>query len=133
MLRCGVDLVEVPRLKRAIERHGERFLQRVFTEEEIAYCRRKARPWPHWAVRFAAKEALFKSLIPGTLDVLVWREVGVSRHVSGAPSLVFHGKTRERLAGWEFALALSHERQLAVAQVIAQPPASGASSGGRSR
>ena len=122
MLRCGVDLVEVSRVKRALERHGERFLRRVFTPEEIAYCSAKAIPWPHWAVRFAAKEALFKSLIPGTLDVLVWREIGVARHTSGAPSFAFGGATGAKLAGWQFALALSHERNLAIAQVLALPP-----------
>lgn len=122
MLRCGVDLVEVSRVKRVIARHGERFLNRVFTPEEIAYCSAKAIPWPNWAVRFAAKEALYKSLLPGTLDVLVWREIGVVRHRSGAPSLAFHGETQKRLARWQFTLALSHERNLAIAQVLALPP-----------
>jgi holo-[acyl-carrier protein] synthase len=109
-------------VRRALERHGARFEQRVFTPEEIAYCRRKRFPWPNYAVRFAAKEALFKSLLPGTLPFLIWREIGVRRHVSGAPELAFSGATAERLRGWRFSLALTHERSLAMAQVLALPP-----------
>lgn len=122
MFRCGIDLIEVERVRRSIARHGERFLQRVFTPEEIDYCRPLIHSGPHWAVRFAAKEALFKALAPGTLEVLVWREIGVSRHTTGAPSLHFSGATRERLNGWRFALALSHTHELAIAQVLAWPP-----------
>ena len=122
MIRCGIDLIEVSRVRRALERHGERFETRVFTPEEIAYCRRKHFPWPNYAVRFAAKEALYKSLLPGTLPFLVWREIGVRRHASGAPELAFFGSTAERLHGWRFSLALTHERTLAMAQVLAVPP-----------
>ncbi len=122
MWRSGIDLIEVARVQRALERHGDRFEQRVFTPEERAYCRRKTFPWPHYAVRFAAKEALFKALLPGTLPVLVWRQLGVHRTPGGAPELVFHGDTATRLAGWRFSLALTHERSLAMAQVLALPP-----------
>lgn len=123
MLRTGIDLIEVARVQRALDRHGERFERRVFTPEESAYCRRKAIPWPHFAVRFAAKEALFKSLLPGTLPFLVWREIGVRRHPSGAPELAFSGATAKLLHGWTFSLALTHERNIAMAQVLALPPA----------
>ena len=119
---CGIDLVEVARVRRAIERHGERFLRRVFTADEIDYCAAKTHPWAHWAVRFAAKEALYKSLPPGLLEALLWNEIGVTRHATGAPSIVLRGRTRERLQGWRFAVALSHERNLAIAQVLSFAP-----------
>ena len=122
MLRCGIDLIDVSRVQRALERHGERFERRVFTPEESHYCRSKAFPWTHFAVRFAAKEALYKSLLPGTLPVLVWREIGVRRQKSGAPELAFTGDTAKHLAGWTFSLALTHERDMAMAQVLALPP-----------
>ncbi|UCE02761.1 MAG: holo-ACP synthase [Candidatus Latescibacterota bacterium] len=109
-------------MSQSIARHGDRFLQRVFTPQEIEYCRSLIHAGPHWAARFAAKEALFKAVSPGILDVLVWREIGVSRHESGAPSLQLSGGTQEKLTGWRFALALSHTRTLAIAQVIALPP-----------
>lgn len=122
-LRCGVDLIEVDRVRKAIEKHGERFLGRIFTAEERDYCQSKQSPWPHYAARFAAKEAFFKSLPPGTLDTLVWREIGVTRHSSGSPSLVFTGTTAERVVNLRFALSLSHLRSMAIACVIAEPAA----------
>ena len=122
MLRCGVDLIEVARVRGALERHGERFQRRVFTPREIEYCAGKAVPWPHYAARFAAKEALFKSLLPETLPAFVWREIGVRNDDSGAPELELLGDTGRRLAGWRFSLSLSHVRDLAIAQVVALPP-----------
>lgn len=122
MLRCGIDLVEIARVHRAIDRHGERFVRRVFTDEETRYCRGKLHPWPHWAVRFAAKEAVYKSLPPGLLAGLIWNEIGVARQAAGAPSVELHGRTGERLAGWRFSIALSHEGHLAIAQVLSFPP-----------
>ena len=119
---CGIDLVEIARVRRAIERHGERFVRRVFTDEETHYCEAKAHPWPHWAVRFAAKEAIFKSVPSGLLVALVWNEIGVTRQAGSAPSVQLLGQTRERLAGWRFAIALSHERSLAIAQALSFPP-----------
>jgi holo-[acyl-carrier protein] synthase len=118
-IRCGVDLIEVDRVREAIQRHGERFLRRIYTPQEVAYCQRKSLPWPSYAARFAAKEALFKALPPGTLRALVWREIGVARHPSGAPSLAFSGNTADCVGGWRFVLSLSHTRALAIAQVIA--------------
>lgn len=123
MLRCGVDLIEVARLRAAIEEHGEHFLRRVFTPAEISYCAPKHDPYPHYAARFAAKEALYKALPPDTLPALVWREIGVVHDAAGAPQLDLTGETRTRLAGWQFALSLSHGKSLAIAQVLAQPPA----------
>lgn len=125
MLRCGIDLVEVARVRAALERHGDRFRLRVFTPVEIAYCTPLAHPWPHWAARFAAKEAVFKSLPPGLLEAFIWREIGVRHHESGQPEIDLAGETRARLAGWRFALSLSHVRDFAIAQVLAQPPGEG--------
>ena len=124
MLHCGIDLVEVARVRAAIERHGDHFLRRVFTPEEIRYCSERHHPWPHWAARFAAKEALYKSLPAGTLPAFVWAEIGVASDRAGAPQLEFRGDTRTHLSAWRFALSLSHVRTLAIAQVIAHPPGS---------
>jgi len=122
MLRVGIDLVQVSRIRHAIERQGERFLLRIFTDEEREYCQKKKFPWPNYAVRFAAKEALFKSLLPETLPTLVWKEIGVVRHSSGAPSLIFSGSTQELLLEWKFTLSLTHTHENAMAQVLASPP-----------
>jgi holo-[acyl-carrier protein] synthase len=122
MLRCGIDLVEVARVRAAIERHGDAFLRRVFAAEEIAYCAGHRAPWPHWAARFAAKEALYKAIPDGTLPALVWREIAVGHDAAGAPQFVLHGDTRRHLEGWKLALSLSHTRDLAIAQVLAAWP-----------
>jgi holo-[acyl-carrier protein] synthase len=123
MLHCGIDLVEVARVRAAIEKNGDHFLRRVFTAHEVAYCLDMLHPWPHWAVRFAAKEAFYKAVPPGTLAALVWSEVGIVHDRDGGPHLEFAGETDARLSGWKFAVSLSHTRELAIAQVLAVPPA----------
>jgi holo-[acyl-carrier protein] synthase len=122
MLRCGIDLVEVARVRAAIEKHGDAFLKRVFSTGEIEYCAAHLHPWPQYSARFAAKEALYKALPGGTLHALVWREIAVAHEPDGGPCFEFAGETGRRLAGWSFALSLSHGRDLAIAQVIASPP-----------
>jgi len=123
MLGCGIDLVEVARVRSAIEKNGDHFVRRVYTAEEIAYCSSRAIPWPHWAARFAAKEAFYKALPPGTLAALVWAEIGVAHTgAQGAPCIQLSGETASQLAGWRFAVSLSHGRELAIAQVLAEAP-----------
>lgn len=116
---CGIDLVDVARIRSAIDGQGERFLQRVFAPVEIGYCAARRDPYPHYAARFAAKEALYKALPAGTLDALVWNEIAVQHGAGGKPEFGFRGATAARLAGWQFALSLSHTREMAMAQVLA--------------
>lgn len=116
---CGIDLVDVARVRSAIEAQGERFLQRVFAADEIGYCAARRDPFPHYAARFAAKEALYKALPAGTLHALVWNEIAVQHGAGGKPEFGFRGATAARLAGWQFALSLSHTREMAMAQVLA--------------
>ena len=88
----GVDIIEVDRVRRVYEHHGERFLQRVFTEMEVRQCRGKA---TRLAGRFAAKEAISKALGTG-LHGVAWREMEVVQLRSGRPSVRLHGKAKER-------------------------------------
>lgn len=121
MLGTGVDLIEIERVAGVLERHGERFLRRVFTPGEIAYCRGRA---PNLAARFAAKEAVMKSLGTGFRGV-GWRDVEVVRAPSGAPSPRLHGRAlrrAERLGVTEIAISLSHSRGFAVAFAVASRP-----------
>lgn len=128
-LRCGVDIVEVRRVREAVERHGERFLTRVYTPGEIAYCEaRGAGRFQSYAARFAAKEAAAKALGIGIGDGVSLAEIEVVREERGEPSLRFHGRTGEmarRLGLGGCALSLSHTREHAVAMVVLQTPASG--------
>ena len=118
MLTCGVDLIEVARVQRVAEKHGDHFLRRIFTPAEIGYCAPRPNPWPHYAARFAAKEALYKAVPPGVLPVLVWAEIGVVHGPAGEPHLEFGGETRRYLDGWSFAVSLAHVREMAVATVV---------------
>jgi holo-[acyl-carrier protein] synthase len=117
----GIDIAEVPRIAEAIRRHGERFLRRVFTEGEIAYCDSKANRIERFAARFAAKEAAMKALGTGWNHGVRWRDVEVCRQPGGRPTIAFHGKAAEfaaRLGALHVALSLSHTAAQAIAQVI---------------
>src|SRR5688500_18918409 len=117
----GVDLVKIPRMRDVIARWDERFLRRVFTEGEIAYCRARRDPVPHFAARFAAKEAGLKALGTGLRLGISWRELEVQRERGAAPRLVLSGRSREiglRRGGRRMLLALTHEGDYALAQAM---------------
>ena len=117
----GIDIAEVPRIAEAIERHGQRFLNRVFTEGEIAYCDSKANRIERYAARFAAKEAGMKAIGTGWNHGVRWKDVEVCRQPGGRPTLVLHGKAAEfaaKLGTKNVALSLSHTAEQAIAQVI---------------
>ena len=119
MLTTGVDIIEIPRIQQVLDRYGQRFLKRVFTPDEIAYCRGRA---PNLAGRFAAKEATMKALGTGVRGVN-WKDIEVVRAESGAPSVKLHGRAEqraERLHVGEISLSISHSREYAVAFVVAQ-------------
>lgn len=121
MLSTGVDFIEIDRVAGVLERYGGRFLRRVFTPGEIAYCRGRA---PNLAARFAAKEAVMKSLGTGFRGV-GWRDVEVVRAPSGAPSPRLHGRAlrrAERLGVTEIAISLSHSRGFAIVVAVASRP-----------
>lgn len=118
-LASGVDIIEISRVKRVLERYGQRFLDRVYTAREIAYCRGRA---PNLAARFAAKEATMKALGTGVRGVS-WKDIEVIRHESGAPSVMLHGRGKrraQRLGVRDISLSLSHSRDYAVAFVVVQ-------------
>ncbi len=119
MLVSGVDIVEIPRVGRVAERYGRRFLDRVYTEREQAYCRGRA---PQLATRFAAKEAVMKALGTGVRGV-PWKDVEVVRRRGRAPAIELHGAAAARAASMgieRMAVSLSHSRDMAVAFVVAE-------------
>lgn len=118
MLKTGIDLIEIARIRSALHRHGERFLQRVFTPAEIAECRGRAEAL---AVRFAAKEATVKALGTG-IGPVSWREVETRHRPSGEPYLVLHGRAEQvacSLGLTQWAVSLSHSKEMATAVVVA--------------
>ncbi len=121
----GIDIAEVPRIAQALNRHGERFLHRVYTEGEINYCDSKANRIERYAARFAAKEAAMKALGTGWNHGVRWRDIEVSRLPGGRPTIKFYGKAAEfaaRLGMTNVALSISHTSEQAIAQVILEKP-----------
>jgi len=117
----GIDLVPIPRMRQILERWHDRFLSRVFTEAEIAYCRSRKDPAPHFAARFAAKEAGLKALGTGLRLGISWRELEVTRERGGPPMLILRGRSREiaRARGADrMLLALTHDGDYAIAQAM---------------
>ena len=125
MLTTGVDIIEIERIQRVLDRWGQRFLDRIYTEGEISYCRQRAQ---NLAVRFAAKEATMKALGTGLRGV-GWKDIEVVRGQGGAPSIQLYGRANlraEKLGVEELALSLSHSRDYAVAFVVGFiPPSAG--------
>jgi holo-[acyl-carrier protein] synthase len=118
ILKTGIDLIEIERIRHAQERHGARFLERVFTAAEIAECHGRAEAF---AVHFAAKEATTKALGTG-IGPVGWREIEILHHPSGEPFLVLHDraeKIAEILGLTSWAVSLSHSKEFGVAVVVA--------------
>jgi holo-[acyl-carrier protein] synthase len=117
----GIDIAEVPRIAESIERFGERFLRRVFTDSEVRYCDSKANRVERYAARFAAKEAAMKALGTGWNHGVRWRDIEVVRRPGGRPTIQFHGKAAEfasHLGARNVAVSLSHTPEHAIASVI---------------
>lgn len=117
----GVDLCEVDRVEAAITRHGERFLTRIYTVAERAYCESKVNRMERFAGRFAAKEAAMKAIGTGWRRGVGWRDFEVTRATSGQPVMVFHGVARTIADGLGVTRALvsiTHTESMAMAQVL---------------
>ncbi len=116
-LTSGIDLIEIERIGRAIDRWGERFLGRIYTDREIAYCRGRTQ---RFAGRFAAKEAASKALGVG-IRALRWRDIEILPNSRGKPTVHLHGRAAELAAHLgiaNFEVSISHSRSDAMAMVI---------------
>ena len=117
IIGTGIDLVQVERIKRAVERWNDKFLSRIYTSKEISYCREKKQDYVHLAARFAAKEAVRKALE----ERMDWREVEIINNPLGKPEVNLRGKAEEigrRRGAKEIFLSLSHDHDYALAQVV---------------
>ena len=117
----GVDIVEISRIEVAIQRHGQRFVRRIFTPAEIEYCEKRKDKHRLYAARFAAKEAAFKAMGTGLRDGLKWTDVEVTRpDPRGKPCLTLKGRAKEVVDRQKVRafVSLSHSHEYALAQVI---------------
>ena len=116
-MAVGIDIIEIPRVQKVLEKHPERFLQRVYTPEEAAFCRGRV---SELAARFAAKEAVMKALGTGARG-LAWREIEILPNRRGKPLVYLHGLAKKRgetigLRGID--VSLTHDADLAIAVVV---------------
>jgi holo-[acyl-carrier protein] synthase len=114
----GVDIIEIARIQRSVDITGERFLEKVFTPGEIAYCRSKSNSHQHFAARFAAKEAVSKALSTGWAGEFRWKDVEVVNDPSGQPRITLHGKLRDALSSLSILLSISHSETHVVAMAL---------------
>ena len=118
-ISCGTDIIEIPRIRQAIEDMGENFLQRVFTKKEIAYCEsKKAQKYQHYAARFAAKEAVFKaiSILLEDKYSICWKDIEVINDKQGKPKVNLIGVNLKNIE--QIDLSISHCKQYATANVV---------------
>ena len=117
----GIDLAEVDRIRQAVERYGQRFLERIYTPAEIAYVERKANRFERYAARFAAKEAGMKAIGTGWRHGVRWQDFEVANLPSGRPTLRLHGEAErfaKRLGVQSVSLSLTHTAKEGMAFVI---------------
>ena len=118
----GIDIISVTRVREIIARSGERFLRRWFSDDEIAYCAAKARPYQHYAARIAAKEASIKALGIAWEKKILFKDVAISNSETGAPCVKLAGEARkiaDKAGIEELHLSISHCTEYAVASVVA--------------
>ena len=120
IIGLGLDATDIERIADTLERYGDRFLRRIFTDGEVAYCTRRREPAIHLAGRFASKEAAMKALGTGHSQGVLWRDVEVIRR-GGPPQLQFHGGAARRfqaMGGRSSLVTITHSEKLALAQVL---------------
>ena len=123
IIGIGIDIVEIDRLRNKIERNGDKFINRIFTEDEITYCSDKLNQHENYAVRFAAKEAVFKVLGTGWGEGVGWQQVQISNESSGKPYITLNGPAQRKadeldITNWH--ISLTHSDNIAAAYVIGE-------------
>ena len=121
VLGIGVDLVECARIQHSLDRFGERFLHRIFTEGEIAYCQSMKFPERHFAARFAAKEAASKAFGTGIGKAMGWRDIDVHKYENGEPYVMLEGGAKQMAVERKISavwISLSHTNHHAVAMIV---------------
>ncbi len=122
IIGLGTDIVEITRIGQMIERHGELFLQRVYTEVEIRYCQQRKESMQHYAGRWAAKEAVMKTLGTGFTRGVGWQDIEVANTKSGQPRIILSGGAKEfatKRGIGEILITISHCRTYATATAVA--------------
>ncbi|MEJ5350118.1 MAG: holo-ACP synthase [Melioribacteraceae bacterium] len=96
ILGLGIDIIEIERIKKSVDNHGEKFLNRIFTKTELEYSLNKKNKYQHLAARFAAKEAIIKAISPFN-KTFSWKDIEINNQLSGMPTVKFHGRLKDFL------------------------------------
>ncbi len=121
ILGSGVDIIEIERIKSAVERYGDRFLKRIFTPDEIKYSMGNRFFYSHLAARFAAKEAVVKAIGNGLKSPIRWKDIEVSKDGTGQPGIILHNRAKADLKARgepHILVSISHTKDYAIASVI---------------
>ena len=115
-ITCGTDIIEIERIKQSIEKLGNSFLNRIYTDREIQYCEsKKKQKYQHYAARFAAKEAVFKAISKGLEDKykINWKDIEIVNNSQGRPAVFMNGTEQKNID-----ISISHCKEYAVATVV---------------
>jgi holo-[acyl-carrier protein] synthase len=118
ILGIGVDVVDVQRMKDVLEKQGKVFLDKVFSDMEVTYCKTRKKPYIHFGARFAAKEAVAKAMRTGWSGAFHWRDIEVVNDQSGAPHILLSRDVAKALDQCRVHLSLSHTDNTVVAFVV---------------
>lgn len=116
----GVDVVEIARVGRVVDRWGDHFLRKVFTDREIAYARARKNSLHHFAARFAVKEAVAKAVATGWRAGFRWKDVEVENDAKGKPSVVLGGALKTLLEGANIQISISHSDTVVIGVAIVE-------------
>lgn len=118
ILGIGTDIIEVSRIREALKRHGDRFSEKLFTEKEIQYCKKYHDPAPHYAGRFAAKEAILKALGTGLDAHTNWKEIEILNNSKGKPEVLLSSRIGRLFPQQSILLSISHCKEYATATAL---------------
>lgn len=119
IIGIGVDIIEIDRIRKSIERFGDHFLNKIYTQNELDYCLAKHNKYQHLAARFAAKEAIYKAIASGWEKEATWKNIEITNEQNGLPIVKFLGKLNDFiLDGKEIKISLSHSENYVVAVAI---------------
>ncbi len=111
VIGIGTDIIEIKRIKKSIKEYGEDFLQKIYTQSEIDYCKDRANKYQHYAARFAAKEAVYKALSSGWQKSIGWQDVEIFNESNGMPQVTIFGKLKEFLStDKSLKISISHSK-----------------------
>ena len=111
ILGVGIDIIEIDRIRESVDKYGDHFLKKIFTEVELEYCLSKNNKYQHLAARFAAKEAVYKALATGWHENMTWQSIEISNEPNGLPVVKLHGELNNSLSEKEsLKISMSHSR-----------------------